>query len=145
MNPYPFRKREDSGVDEQTERLAENVIGAAIEVHKELGPGLTEIAYHKALSHELDLRGIPRQCEVPVEIYYKGKLVGTGRIDILVAERLVVEVKAVEALNPTHRAQTITYLQVKKLQLGLLINFNVVILKDGLKRVINTYWTPPSR
>ena len=98
-----------------------------------------------ALSHELDLRGVPHACEVPIEIYYKGKLVGTGRIDILVAERLVVEVKAVEALNPTHRAQTITYLQVKKLHLGVLINFNVMILRDGIKRVINTYSPPPSR
>jgi GxxExxY protein len=139
MQGNEFRHRADSGVDPETEQLAELVIGAAIEVHRELGPGLPEISYCKAMSHELDLRGIPHECEAPVEIYYKGKLVGQGRIDILVASKLIVEVKAVESLNSTHRAQVITYLQVKRLKLGLLINFNVPILKDGIGRVINTF------
>jgi GxxExxY protein len=85
------------------------------------------------------LRGIPHECQVPVEIYYKGVLGGEGRLDIVVAGKLLIEIKAVESLSPTHRAQVITYLQVKRLKLGLLINFNVPILKDGIKRVINTF------
>ena len=139
MQGGEFRHRADSGVDEETERLAELVIGAAIEVHRELGPGLPEISYCKAMSHELDLRGIPHECEAPVEIHYKGKLVGQGRIDILVARKLIIEIKAVEALNSTHKAQVITYLQVKRLKLGLLMNFNMPILKDGIRRIINTF------
>jgi GxxExxY protein len=138
MDIFDFRRREESRVDDETEDLATAVIGAAIEVHKELGPGLPENSYKLALSHELDLRGIPHACEVRVPIIYKGKPVGEGWIDILVAGKLVVELKAVEALTPVHRAQVVTYLRVTNLKLGLLINFNVVILKDGIKRVINT-------
>jgi GxxExxY protein len=138
MDVFDFRRREESRVDDETEALATAVIGAAIEVHKELGPGLPERSYHLALSHELDLRGIPHECEVRVPIVYKGKPVGEGWIDILVAGKLVVELKAVEALSPVHRAQVLTYLRVMKLKLGLLINFNVAVLKDGIKRVINT-------
>ena len=137
MDVFDFRRREESRVDDETEALATAVIGAAIEVHKELGPGLPEHSYHLALSHELELRGIPHECEVRVPIVYKGKPVGEGWIDILVAGKLVVELKAVEALSPVHRAQVLTYLRVMKLKLGLLINFNVAILKDGIKRVIN--------
>ena len=138
MDIFDFRRREESRVDYETEALATAVIGAAIEVHKELGPGLPENSYKLALSHELDLRGIPHECEVRVPIVYKGKPVGEGWIDILVGGKLVVELKAVEALTPVHRAQVLTYLSVTKLKLGLLINFNVAMLKDGIKRVINT-------
>jgi GxxExxY protein len=138
MDTFDFRRREESRVDDETEDLATAVIGAAIEVHKELGPGLPENSYKLALSHELDLRGIPHVCEFRVPIVYKGKPVGEGWIDILVGGKLVVELKAVEALTPVHRAQVVTYLRVTSLKLGLLINFNVVILKDGIKRVINT-------
>ena len=139
MDIFDFRRREGSRVDDETEALATAVIGAAIEVHKEMGPGLPEHSYHLAMSHEFDLRRIPHQCEVKVPILYKGKPVGEGWIDILVAGRLVVELKAVEALSPVHRAQLLSYLRVTRLQLGLLINFNVLILKDGIKRVINTF------
>jgi GxxExxY protein len=138
MDIFDFRRREESRVDDETEDLATAVIGAAIEVHKELGPGLPENSYTLALSHELTLRGIPHACEVRVPIVYKGKPVGEGWIDILVGGKLVVELKAVEALTPVHRAQVVTDLRVTNLKLGLLINFNVVILKDGIKRVINT-------
>lgn len=138
MNMFEFRERGLSGVDPVTEELAQRVIGAAIEVHKQLGPGLPEIPYRKALSHELDLRKIPHQCELPVDIDYKGIHVGEGRIDILVDQRLILELKAVESLTEMHRAQLITYLHLKKLQLGLLINFNVVVLKNGIKRVVLT-------
>jgi GxxExxY protein len=138
MDTFDFRERGTSGVDEETERLASVVIGAAIEVHKELGPGLPENSYHQALSHELDLCGIPHENESPVPVFYKVKSVGQGWIDILVCGRLMVELKAVEALTAVHRAQVVTYLKVTGLQLGLLINFNVERLKDGIKRVINT-------
>src|SRR3954470_22788973 len=100
-----FRHRDHSGVDPVTEDLACAVIGAAIEVHRELFPGLPESVYKLALSRELTRRQIPHRIEVPVPIYYKGELVGQGRIDILVADRLVLELKAVEALTPVHSAQ----------------------------------------
>ena len=139
MNFYDFRARDESRVDERTEQLAERVIGAAIEVHKQLGPGLPETSYRKALCREFDLRGIPYAAEVPFPIMYKGEEVGRGQIDILVDSVLIIELKAVESLSPIHRAQVVTYLQITKLKLALLINFNVTILKDGTKRVINTY------
>ena len=138
MDVFEFRRRADSRVDDSTEQLAEAVIGAAIEVHRIMGPGLGETSYRNALCHEFELRGIPYEYEVPIDIRYKGKLVGQGRIDILVGKALIVELKVVEALTEVHRAQAITYLQVTKLKLALLINFNVAVLKDGIKRVINT-------
>src|SRR5205814_1480506 len=115
-----FRGRDESGVDAATEDLAERVIGAAIEVHKEVGPGLPESVYRNALSHELTLRGIAHVCEAPVPTLYKGKLVGEGRMDILVADCLIVELKCVDCLTAVHRAQAIAYLQAKKLKLALL-------------------------
>ena len=137
MDVFEFRSRQTSRVDHATESLAEKVIGAAITVHRHLGPGLPEAAYRNALLHELTLCNIPHEWEVPVPIHYKGKLVAQGRMDILVDKRLIVEIKVVEALAPVHRAQTLGYLRAGKLQLALLINFNVAILKDGIKRVIN--------
>lgn len=138
ISVFDFHARHVSPLDPELESLATAVIGAAIEVHRELGPGLPEIAYQEALSHELTLRGIPHQCEVPVPIYYKGKKVADGKVDMLIEKRLIIENKVVEVLNPVHRAQTIAYLQATKLQLALLINWNVAILKDGIKRVIRT-------
>jgi GxxExxY protein len=138
MDVFQFRERGRSGVDERTERLAEAVIGAAIEVHRLLGPGLPESTYRKALSHELDLRSVLHVCEVVFPIMYKAKLVGEGRLDMLVDNTLIIELKAVEVLSPVHRAQVVTYLRATGHQLGLLINFNVLLLKDGIKRVINT-------
>jgi GxxExxY protein len=137
MDVFDFRERGRSRVDERTEKLAEVSIGAAIEVHRHLG--LPENSYRSSMSHELTLRGVRHACEVPFPILYKGKAVGEGRIDILVEDALILELKAVEALSPVHRAQVVTYLRVMNLKLGLLINFNVVLLKDGIKRVINTY------
>lgn len=139
MDVFEFRSRADSGVDEATERLAEQVIGAAIEVHRHLGPGLPENCYRQALSHELELRGIRHRCEVPFPIIYKGKVVGEGRMDLLAEEVLILELKAVEALTKVHSAQALTYLRATNLKLALVINFNVLLLKDGIKRVINTY------
>jgi GxxExxY protein len=138
MDVFEFRERGMVSVDEEVEHLAQRVIGAAIEVHRELGPGLPESVYRNSLSHELSLRGIEHACEVAVPIYYKGVLVGEGRVDILVAGKLVLELKVVEALNEVHRAQVVAYLKAMNLQLGLLINFNVELLKNGIKRIINT-------
>ena len=138
MDVFQFRGRAESRVAAAIEDLAHEVIGAAIEVHRHLGPGLPECVYKKALSHELHLRGIPHICEQPVDIFYKGVPVGDGRVDILVDDKLVLELKSVEALAPAHREQARAYLVVTKLPLALLINFNVPILKDGIKRVINT-------
>lgn len=111
---------------------------AALEVHKILGPGFLESVYEEALAIELRLRGVPFERQVPVGIAYKGERVGEGRLDILVGGRLVVEIKAVSALAPVHTAQVISYLKSTGHQLGVLINFNVVLLKDGFKRIIHT-------
>jgi GxxExxY protein len=138
MTFWQFREKDVRKVDDETERLATEVIGAAIEVHTILGPSLPEVAYRKALARELMLRGIACTCEHVVPIIYKGELVAEGRADILVCGRLVIELKVVEALNDVHRAQVLAYLAALKLELGLLINFNVSYLKDGIKRVIRT-------
>lgn len=118
------------------DRLAHEVIGAAIEVHKELGPGFLESVYEEALCVELTLRQIPFLRQYPVAVHYKGHSVGEGRLDLLVDSILVVEIKAIEALAPIHTAQIISYLRTTGCQLGLLINFNTSVLKDGIKRVI---------
>lgn len=138
MDVFEFRKRTESRVDDCTEDIAERVIGAAIEVHRYLGPGLPEISYRRALSLELNLRGIQHECEFPVPIYYKGTLVAESRMDMLVEKDLIVELKVVEVLNEVHRAQVLSYLRASKLQLALLLNFNVIVMRDGIKRVINT-------
>lgn len=122
--------------DSEVDRLAHEVIGAAIEVHRVLGPGYLESVYENALAVELKLRGIPFQPQVPVGVVYKEHPVGDGRIDLLVDGKLVVELKTVDALAPIHQAQVISYLKATGLRLGLLMNFNVTMLKDGLKRII---------
>ena len=139
MNVFDFRERHEIKADEPTESLAHDTIGAIIEVHRHLGPGLPELSHRKALSHELTPRGIEHECEHPVPIFYKGILVCEGRVDILVRRRLVIEIKVVEDLTAVHRAQALTYLLALKLPLGLLANFNVAIMKDGIRRVINTF------
>lgn len=118
--------------------LSHELIGAAIEVHRELGPGLLESAYEGAYSHELTLRSIPHVTQQHMPITYKGISIETGyRIDILAEDRVVVELKAVEKLIPLHSAQLITYLRLGKFSLGLLMNFNVLKLVDGIERVSN--------
>jgi GxxExxY protein len=112
------------------------VIGAAIEVHKILGPGLLESVYEECLCHELNLREIPfeRQQDLPVE--YKGIKLNCGyRLDVVADESLVVELKAIQKLEPIHEAQLLTYLKLTDIDVGLLINFNVPVLKDGIKRL----------
>jgi len=118
--------------------LTGNVIGAAIEVHRILGPGLLESAYQECLVHELGLRGISLECEVPICVDYKGLFLGHAyRADLLIEDRLIVELKTVEQINPIHKAQLLTYLRLLKKPLGLLINFNTAALKDGVCRVVN--------
>jgi GxxExxY protein len=129
---------EDGGGDglEEAEELAYEVIGAAIAVHRELGPGYTEAVYEEALCVELGVRSIPFERQAPIIITYRGQRVGEGRIDILVDRVLIVELKAVETLLPLHVAQVVSYLKAKDMRLGLLLNFNVTHLKNGIKRVI---------
>src|SRR5262245_30369798 len=127
-------KRREPGPE--LDQLASTVIGAAIEVHRVLGPGFLESVYEEALAVELKLRGIPFGRQVPVAVDYKGHRVGEGYLDLLIKEELVIELKAVEALAPVHTAQVISYLKTTGLLLGLLINFNVPVLKNGLKRII---------
>lgn len=122
--------------DKQLDDLASAVIGAAIEVHRVLGPGYLESVYEQALAVELELRRIAFEKQRPIGVEYKGHAVGEGRLDLLVAGRLVVELKAVDALAPIHTAQVMSYLKTLSLPLGLLINFNVPLLKHGIKRVI---------
>ena len=124
--------------DPSLERLAHAVIGAAIEVHRVIGPGLPETVYETALSHELTLRQISHERQVPLPVLYKGVQVGEGRMDLVVERRLVVELKACEQLHDVHRAQVWAYVCATGFLLGLLINFNVAMLQDGIRRVINS-------
>jgi GxxExxY protein len=115
--------------------ITRDVIGAAIEVHRHLGPGLLESAYSRCLARELLAREIPFQREVPLPLEYKGIRLECGyRIDLLVAGMVGVEIKAIEAIAPVHEAQLLTYLRLGGWQVGLLINFNVVVLKSGIRR-----------
>ena len=118
-------------------QLTHQVIGSAIEVHRSLGPGLLESCYRECLCRELLVRGMSFEKERPLPLEYKGIRLECGyRIDILVAVLVVVEVKSIEALAPIHDAQLLTYLRIGGYKLGLLINFNVVVLKDGIHRRI---------
>jgi len=124
-------------MDEQ-DPLTQAVIGAAIEVHREMGPGLLESIYQKCLVHELRLRKIECQPKARLHIAYKGEIIDDDDlvIDVFVPGRLVVELKAIEKLLPIHEAQLLTYLRLSKTHTGLLINFNVRLLKEGLKRMV---------
>lgn len=121
-------------------RLTSEIIGACIEVHRELGPGLLESAYEHCLIYELKDRGIFVEQQVFLPVVYKKTQLDVGyRIDLLVENEIILEIKAVKELEPIHTAQLLTYLKLKKLHLGLLINFNSIRVVDGIKRVINGY------
>jgi GxxExxY protein len=124
-------------VSPEVNLLAEKVIGAAIEVHRMLGPGYLESVYEAALRVELALRGLAFEKQLELDLNYKGVLVGQGRIDLLVEKKLIVELKAIEALLPIRQAQVISYLKLTGCELGLLINFNSVLLKNGIMRVVH--------
>ena len=118
--------------------LSEEIIGAAIEVHRFLGPGLLESVYEECLTTELDIRKIPFERQIRVPIAYKGRLLGADlKLDLLVDRRVVIELKSVEKLLPVHGAQLLTYLRLTRKQLGLLINFNVPLLHHGVQRVVH--------
>jgi len=117
--------------------LTHEIIGAAIEVHRELGPGKPEAAYERALARELTLRGLAIRVQKPVPVVYKGVKLECGfRLDVLVCNTVVVEVKSAEGIVPVHRAQTLTYLKLGGWKLALLLNFNVAILKEGIERLV---------
>jgi GxxExxY protein len=118
--------------------VSQAIIGAAIEVHRSLGPGLLESAYEECLAREFDLRQIPFQRQKMLPVEYKGVTLDCGyRLDFLVAEMVVVEVKAIDTLLPLHEAQMLTYLKLGGWKIGLLINFHVTLLKNGIRRLVN--------
>jgi GxxExxY protein len=120
----------------ELDALAHEVIGAAIEVHRQLGPGYLESIYEGALCTELELRHIRHVNQYPLNVLYKGRFVGENRLDLLVEGKLIVELKAVDHLHPIQTAQVLSYLKAMNLPLGLLINFNVPVLREGVRRVI---------
>jgi len=120
-------------------RLTHNILGAAINVHRQLGPGLLESAYEACLRRELRLRDVPYSRQVPLPVRYRGMRVDCGyRLDLIVAGVVIVEIKSIKKVLPIHRAQVLTYLKLTHLRLGLLINFNVELLRNGIYRIINS-------
>jgi GxxExxY protein len=118
-----------------SESLTEAIIGAAIDVHRQLGPGLLESVYEECMSEELRLRGVPFKCQVELPVVYKGpETSGKYRIDLVVGDEVVVELKAIERLLSVHEAQLLTYLRLTGKRVGLLINFNVSVLHKGIMR-----------
>jgi GxxExxY protein len=123
-------------IPDADEELARRVIGAAIEVHRLLGPGFLESIYRRALCHELSLQGIPFEYEKELVVAYKDIQIPGQRFDVLVSGRILLELKTVEAFAPIHQAQLLSYLKATGLRLGFLINFKVLVLKDGIKRLV---------
>ncbi len=125
---------------ERLNRITESIIGAAIEVHRDLGPGLLESAYENCLTFELVERGLKVEQQKPLPVVYREVKLDCGyRLDLLVEEAVIVEVKAVDRLAPIHKAQLLSYLRLSGCKVGLLINFNVKVLKDGIRRVVNDF------
>jgi len=125
---------------EQINQLTSQIIKAGIAVHEELGPGLLESVYHRCMVIELESMGLAVESEVPVPIVYKGHSITEEgfRIDLLVEDTVVVELKSVETVQPAHKKQVLTYLRLAGKPIGLLLNFNVALLKDGIHRIIDT-------
>jgi GxxExxY protein len=132
----PPRRQKQEEPPAELDALAEQVLDAAFEVHREIGPGFGEHAYETALAIELRLRGVPFTRQPTVRLRYKGYDIGEGRMDLVVCGQLIVELKAVESLAPVHTAQVLAYLKASGLTLGLLLNFNVRRLALGVRRVI---------
>jgi GxxExxY protein len=130
---------------EELDRISEAIIGAAIDVHKALGPGLLESAYETCLAYELVDRGWQLESQKVLPLIYRELKLDAGyRLDLLVAERVIVEVKSVEHLLPVHQAQLMSYLKLSGCKLGLLLNFNVGLLKHGIVRIVNGIEEPTS-
>ena len=123
---------------DELNRLSSETIGAAIEVHRNLGPGLLESAYESCLSWELRQRGLHVENQVPVTIRYKGLALDEGyRIDLLVEGKLILELKSIDKVQPIHMAQVLTYLKMTGLKMALILNFNVLLMRSGIKRIVN--------
>lgn len=122
-------------LSENINALSYEIIGAALEVHRTLGPGLLESVYENALCIEFDHRNIRYEQQKPIVIEYKGHSIGSGRVDLLVDDLIIVELKSVEKTLPIHQAQVMTYLKLTDIRLGLLINFNTTLLKNEIKRI----------
>ncbi len=119
------------------DELSKVIIGAAIDVHRHLGPGLLETAYQQCLARELSLRNIAFETEKPIPVKYKGIKLDCGyRLDFMVGDKVILELKAVERLLPIHDAQMLTYLKLTGCKLGILLNFNAMVMRDGIKRVV---------
>ena len=119
-------------------KLSSKVIGAAIEVHKTLGPGLLESAHEECLCHELSLQGLSFERQKPLAVTYKEKLLDCGyRLDIVVEKKIILELKSCEKIEPIHKAQLLTYLRLSGINLGLILNFNVPVMRNGIARVVN--------
>jgi GxxExxY protein len=114
----------------------EQIVGAAIEVHRHLGPGLLESPYEAAMAVELELRGIHFEQQVGIPMFYKGHLLSEHRLDLLVNDQVIVEIKSVKGLDPIYVAQVLTYLRVTGKRVGLLLNFNSVVMKHGIRRIV---------
>ena len=118
--------------------IAREVVDASVEVHRFVGPGLLESAYQRLLLHELQFRGLKVDTEIPVPISYKGLRINAAyRMDLVVEGRVVVELKAVESINASHKAQLLSYIRLSGMKLGLLINFNASLMRDGITRLVN--------
>ena len=128
--------RVPSPLPTEVEELITRVIGCLIAVHRTLGPGLLESIYSRAIGLELTAEGILFEREVQIPVSYREELLCVQRLDLVVASLIVLEVKSVERLNPVHHAQLLNYLRISKLHVGFLVNFNVAVLQDGLKRVV---------
>ena len=117
--------------------LSNRVIGCAMDVHRVLGPGLLESTYEQCLAHELHLAGVLFRIQVPIPVEYKGIKLDCGyRVDLMIDDRMIVELKSVEKILPIHQAQLLTYMKLSGISIGLLMNFNVIRLKDGIKRMV---------
>src|SRR5579872_939829 len=124
-------------MEEERDPLTAEVIGAAIEVHREMGPGLLESVYQACMEHELTLRGVSYEAQKHLPLVFKGRVLADDfRMDFFFVGRLIVELKAVERVLPVHEAQLLSYLRLSKTRVGLMINFNVPVLKQGIKRYV---------
>lgn len=128
--------RIQSSLDGDLEAIVSEVIGSCLAVHRELGPGLLEGIYKRALLVELDHRGLSHETEKPVPVMFKGQAVSQQRLDLIVERQVIVELKAVERLGTIHIAQCLSYLRASKLRIALLVNFNVVLLRHGVRRIV---------
>ena len=121
-------------------KLSSRIIGAAIEVHKALGPGLLESAYEECICHELSIGGLSLERQKPLAVRYKGINLDCGyRLDVVVEDAIILELKSCEKIEPIHKAQLLTYLKLSGFKLGLLLNFNVTLMREGIVRIVNEF------